>query len=125
VTARWSTQDACSYPSPWPPRTTIRIQPSAKLDLGAERCLEIVLRGDSPPPARLVWFRGVDGEQLRLEVIWDPDVGRAFQALPASEGTRAMSLDPWASEQLDAFIARHEVEVTARRLGARAVARRT
>jgi SWI/SNF-related matrix-associated actin-dependent regulator of chromatin subfamily A-like protein 1 len=90
----------------------IRVQPSAKLDLGAERCLEIVLRGESPPPARLVWFRGVDGEQLRLEVIWDPDVGRAFQALPASEGTRAMSLDPWASEQLDAFIARHEVEVT-------------
>jgi SWI/SNF-related matrix-associated actin-dependent regulator of chromatin subfamily A-like protein 1 len=90
----------------------IRIQPSAKLDLGAERCLEIVLRGESPPPARLVWFRGVDGEQLRLEVIWDPDVGRAFQALPASEGTRAMSLDPWASEQLDAFIARHEVEVS-------------
>jgi SWI/SNF-related matrix-associated actin-dependent regulator of chromatin subfamily A-like protein 1 len=90
----------------------IRIQPSAKLDLGAERCLECVLRGESPPPARLVWFRGVDGEQLRLEVIWDPDVGRAFQALPASEGTRAMSLDPWASEQLDAFIARHEVEVT-------------
>jgi SWI/SNF-related matrix-associated actin-dependent regulator 1 of chromatin subfamily A len=90
----------------------IRIQPSAKLDLGAERCLEAVLRGDSPPPARLVWFRGVDGEQLRLEVIWDPDVGRAFQALPASEGTRAMSLDPWASEQLDAFIARHQVEVT-------------
>jgi SWI/SNF-related matrix-associated actin-dependent regulator 1 of chromatin subfamily A len=89
----------------------IRVQPSAKLDLGAERCLEIVLRGESPPPARLVWFRGVDGEQLRLEVIWDPDVGRAFQALPASEGTRAMSLDPWASEQLDAFIARHEVEV--------------
>jgi SNF2 family DNA or RNA helicase len=90
----------------------IRIQPSAKLDLGAERCLEIVLRGESPPPARLVWFRGVDGEQMRLEVIWDPDVGRAFQALPASEGTRAMSLDPWASEQLDAFIARHDVEVT-------------
>ena len=58
-----------------------------------------------PPPARLVWFRGVDGEQLRLEVVWDPDVGAAFTQLPGAEGTRAVPLDPWLAEELDAFIA--------------------
>ena len=69
-----------------------------------------------PAPARLAWFRGVDGERLRLEVLWDPDIGSAFERLTASEGTRAVPLDPWAVEELDAFIARHEVEVTGRAL---------
>jgi SWI/SNF-related matrix-associated actin-dependent regulator 1 of chromatin subfamily A len=64
-----------------------------------------------PPPARLVFFRGVDGEQLRLEVIWDPDVGAAFERLPGAEGTRAVPLDPWVAEELDAFVARHDVQV--------------
>ena len=59
-----------------------------------------------------MWFRGVDGERLRLEVLWDPDVGSAFARLPGAEGTRAVPLDPWLAEQLDAFIARHEVQVT-------------
>ena len=39
-----------------------------------------------PPPARLAWFRGVDGEQLRLEVMWDPDIGLAFEQLPGVRG---------------------------------------
>jgi superfamily II DNA or RNA helicase len=90
----------------------LRQQPSARLDIAAERCLSIVEVGDQPAPARLVFFRGVNGEQLRLEVIWDPDVGSAFERLPGAEGTRAVPLDPWISEPLDAFIARHDVQVT-------------
>jgi hypothetical protein len=92
----------------------LRSQPAARLDIAAERCLSIVESGSVPAPARLVWFRGVDGEQLRLEVIWDPDVGTAFESLPGADGRRAVPLDPWIAEQLDAFIARHDVEVTQR-----------
>jgi len=92
--------------------SALREQPSARLDIAAERCLSIVESGEVPPPARLVWFRGVDGEQLRLEVVWDPDVGRAFQLMPGAEGTRAVPPDAWVAEQLDAFIARHDVQVT-------------
>ena len=94
----------------------LRAQPSAKLDMAAERCLALVEHGMTPPPARLVWVRGVDGEQLRLEVVWDPEVGRAFESLPGSGGTRAVGLDPWVAESLDAFIARHDVEVDGRAL---------
>ena len=89
----------------------LREQSSARLDAAAERCLSIVELGWVPPPARLVFFRGVDGEQLRLEVIWDPDVGAAFERLPGAEGTRAVPLDPWLAEELDAFVARHDVHV--------------
>ena len=92
----------------------LRAQSSARLDMGAERCLQIVESGGDPPAARLVWARGVEGEQLRLEVLWDPDVGLAFAALPGAEGTRAVPLDPWLAEPLDAFVARHEVEVDGR-----------
>ena len=90
----------------------IREQQSARLDIAAERCLSIIEAGLVPPPARLVWFRGVDGEQLRLEVVWDPDVGTAFTQLPGAEGTRAVPLDPWLAEELDAFIGRHHVQIT-------------
>ena len=64
------------------------------------------------PPSRLVWARGVDGEELRLEVLWDPEAGAAFGALPGAEGTRAVPLDPWLAVDLDAFLARHQAEVT-------------
>ncbi|MFZ0043265.1 MAG: DEAD/DEAH box helicase [Solirubrobacteraceae bacterium] len=96
----------------------LRAQPSAKLDPGAERCLALVEHGVEPPPARLVWFRSVDGEQLRLEVIWDPEIGLAFERLPGSAGTRALALDPWVVESLDAFLARHAVQVDGRALEA-------
>jgi len=89
----------------------LREQSAARLDAAAERCLSLVELGQVPPPARLVHFRGVDGEQLRLEVIWDPDVGAAFERLPGAEGTRTLPLDPWVAEGLDAFIARHDVHV--------------
>jgi superfamily II DNA or RNA helicase len=89
----------------------LRAQRSAHLDIAAERCLQIVERGGDPPPARLVYVRGMDGEELRLEVLWDPDIGLAFTDLPGANGTRVVPLDPWLAEALDAFIARHEVEV--------------
>jgi superfamily II DNA or RNA helicase len=90
----------------------LRDQPSARLDIAAERCAQIVEIGGSPPPARLVHARTVDGEQLRLEVLWDPDIGSAFARLPGAEGGRSVPLDPWLAESLDEFVARHEVEVT-------------
>ncbi|MFL5859177.1 MAG: SNF2-related protein, partial [Solirubrobacteraceae bacterium] len=90
----------------------LRAQRSAHLDIAAERCLQIVERGGDPPPARLVYVRGMDGEELRLEVLWDPDIGLAFAQLPGAHGTRSVPLDPWLAEALDAFIARHEVAVT-------------
>jgi hypothetical protein len=90
----------------------LRAQRSAHLDIAAERCLQAVERGEDPPPARLVYVRGMDGEELRLEVLWDPDIGAAFGELPGAHGTRSVPLDPWLAEALDAFIARHEVQVT-------------
>jgi superfamily II DNA or RNA helicase len=86
-------------------------QRSARLDAAAERCLQLVRAGAPLPPARLTWFRGVEGEELRLEVIWDPEIGAAFEDLAASEGTRSVALDPWIAEELDAFIDEHDVEV--------------
>ncbi|HEY5187389.1 MAG TPA: DEAD/DEAH box helicase [Solirubrobacteraceae bacterium] len=90
----------------------LRSERSAHLDVAAERCLQEVEAGREPPPARLAWARGVDGEELRLEVLWDPDVGAAFAELPGAEGTRAVPLDPWLAVDLDAFLARHQVQVT-------------
>ena len=94
----------------------LRAQPSARLDAPSERCAQIVEHGGVPPAARLVWVRGVEGEQLRLEVCSDPEVGVAFERLACSEGTRAAALDPWAVEELDAFIGRHRVQVRDRAL---------
>jgi SNF2 family DNA or RNA helicase len=54
----------------------------------------------------------MDGEELRLEVLWDPDIGLGFAELPGANGTRSVPLDPWLAERLDAFIARHDVTVT-------------
>ncbi len=90
----------------------LREQPSARLDVAAERCLSIVELGEIPPPARLTHRRGVEGEELRLEVVWDPAVGPAFGGLPGAQGGRTLPLDAWVVEQLDEFIVRHDVEVT-------------
>jgi hypothetical protein len=87
-------------------------QRSARLDAGAERCLQLARAGAPLPPARLTWFRGVEGEELRLEVLWDPEIGDAFEDLAASEGRRSVALDPWIVEELEAFIDEHDVEVT-------------
>ncbi|HTU98094.1 MAG TPA: DEAD/DEAH box helicase, partial [Solirubrobacteraceae bacterium] len=89
----------------------LRAQRSAHLDIAAERCLQVVEHGGDPPPARLVYVRGTDGEELRLEVLWDPDIGLGFAELPGANGTRSVPLDPWLAEALDAFVARHGVTV--------------
>jgi SNF2 family DNA or RNA helicase len=59
-----------------------------------------------------VLARGVDGERLALEVLWDPAVGAAFERLPGAT-RNGVALDPWLAGQLDAFVAQHGVEVGA------------
>ncbi len=92
----------------------LREQRSARLDSAAERCVSSLHAGEEPPPARLVYVDSVEGERLRLEVLWDPDVGAAFERLPGAAGSRAVPIDPWVIEFLDAFIARHAVQVRPR-----------
>ena len=89
----------------------LREQPSARLDAAAARCLTIVELGRIPAAARLDHVTGVDGEALRLEVLWDPAVGEAFDRVKGADGRR-VPLDPWLAEDLDAFLGLHEVEVT-------------
>ncbi len=86
----------------------------ARLDGGARRCLAALERGEDPPPARLAVSETVDGTFLRLDVLWDPDVGAAFDALPgAGEVGRTLPIDPWIVEPLDAFLALHGVAIDA------------
>ncbi|MDQ3676679.1 MAG: DEAD/DEAH box helicase [Actinomycetota bacterium] len=87
-------------------------EPSAKIGAGARRCIQALLCGEDPPPARLTAARTFDGERLRLDVLWDPAIGVAFSKLPgAEERSRTMAVDPWISEQLDGFLALHGVAV--------------
>src|SRR4051794_19177907 len=89
----------------------LRAEQAARLDAGAARCLQIIELGREPAPARLDHVTGVDGDALRLEVLWDPAIGEAFDAMKGVVGRR-VPLDPWLAEALDAFLALHEVEVT-------------
>ncbi|MGI8731469.1 MAG: DEAD/DEAH box helicase [Solirubrobacteraceae bacterium] len=85
---------------------------NARLDAGANRCVEALLSGEDPPPARLTAARTFDGERLRLDVLWDPEIGAAFGKLPGAEARgRTLPVDPWVVEALDEFIARHGVAV--------------
>ncbi|MEA2156059.1 MAG: SWI/SNF-related matrix-associated actin-dependent regulator of chromatin subfamily A-like protein 1 [Solirubrobacteraceae bacterium] len=92
--------------------TALAEQDVARLDGGARRCVEALLSGQDPPPARLTAARTFDGERLRLDVLWDPDVGTAFCRLPGADVRSAtLPIDPWVVEPLDAFIALHGVAV--------------
>jgi SWI/SNF-related matrix-associated actin-dependent regulator of chromatin subfamily A-like protein 1 len=92
--------------------TALAEEPSARIDAGARRCVQALLAGEDPPPARLTAARTFDGERLRLDVLWDPDIGVAFSKLPgADERSRTLPVDPWISDQLDGFLALHSVEV--------------
>ncbi len=84
---------------------------SARLSAAAVRCLTAVELGEAPPPARLLQVRGIDGERLRLEVLWDAATGEAFERLPGASGQQ-VPLDPWLADELDAFVARHEVALS-------------
>jgi SWI/SNF-related matrix-associated actin-dependent regulator 1 of chromatin subfamily A len=99
--------------APMTPATAeaLREERSARLDAAAARCVAILELGRAPAPARLDWISGVDGEALRLEVLWDPAIGDAFDRVKGAEGRR-VPLDPWLAEDLDAFLGLHDVEVT-------------
>jgi len=86
---------------------------NARLDAGANRCVEALLSGElDPPPARLTAARTFDGERLRLDVLWDPAVGVAFGKLPGAEARgRTLPVDPWVVSALDEFLALHDVAV--------------
>ncbi len=81
-----------------------------RLSLGARRCAEALEYGEQPPAARLILTRGVAGERFTLETFWDPEIQTAFEQLPGATANE-IKLDAWIVDQLDAFIAIHEVEV--------------
>ncbi len=81
-----------------------------RLSLGARRCLEALEHGEQPPAARLILTRSVAGERFTLETFWDPEIQTAFEQLPGA-ASNELKLDAWIVDQLDAFIALHEVEV--------------
>src|SRR3954469_3199392 len=86
---------------------------SARVDGAAQRTIAALRAGADPvPPARLALHHGVDGERLKLEVLWDPATGNAFDELPGAEQAgRVMPLDPWVVDTLDGFLAHHGVAV--------------
>jgi superfamily II DNA or RNA helicase len=86
---------------------------NARLDAGANRCVEALLSGElRPPPARLTASKTFDGERLRLDVLWDPAIGVAFEKLPGGEAQgRTLPVDPWVVPALDEFIALHGIAV--------------
>ncbi len=90
----------------------LRGERSAQLDPAAERCLQALEHDEPPPPAQLALHRGVEGEELRLEVGFDPAIGAAFERLPGAGGTRALAVDPWVITALDPFLLEHGVPVT-------------
>jgi SNF2 family DNA or RNA helicase len=49
-------------------------------------------------------------ERLTLEVLWDASVREAFDHLPGATGN-GLPFDPWLADELDAFVARHGVQV--------------
>ncbi len=87
-------------------------QDAVRIDAGARRCVEALLSGVAPPPARLTAARTFDGERIRLDVLWDADAGAAFCQLPGADTrSRTLPIDPWIVEPLDAFVARFGVVV--------------
>jgi SWI/SNF-related matrix-associated actin-dependent regulator of chromatin subfamily A-like protein 1 len=84
----------------------------ARMDGAAHRCVLALEHGGEAPPARLSLHHSVEGESFLLETLWDPEIGEAFEQLPgASDGGRALPLDPWVVTHLDGFLALHGVAV--------------
>ncbi len=86
---------------------------SARLDAPANRCISHLRAGLEPPPAILSFVEGVAGTHFKLDVLWDADAAKAFDALPgAGDRSRSIPVDPYLVEPLDAFLALHRVEVS-------------
>jgi SWI/SNF-related matrix-associated actin-dependent regulator 1 of chromatin subfamily A len=83
----------------------------AKYTLGARRCMEALEHGETPPPARLILTRSVAGERFVLEPFWDAEIQFAFEQQMPGAIHNELKLDPWVVNQLDAFLALHEVHV--------------
>jgi len=87
-------------------------QDAVRMEAGARRCVEALLSGVEPPPARLTAARTFDGERIRLDVLWDSDAGAAFCKLPGADArSRTLPIDPWIVEALDAFVASFAVQI--------------
>ncbi len=90
----------------------LNAQEAVRMDAGARRCVEALLTGIEPPPARLTAARTFDGERIRLDVLWDSDAGAAFCKLPGADArSRTLPIDPWIVEPLDAFVATFGVQI--------------
>ncbi|MCW3012812.1 MAG: helicase domain protein [Solirubrobacterales bacterium] len=86
---------------------------SARLDAPANRCISHLRSGLEPPPAILSFVEGVAGVHFKLDVLWDADAAKAFDALPgAGDRSRSIPVDPFLVEPLDAFLALHRIEVS-------------
>ncbi len=91
------------------PRRRPAEQPSARLDAGAERALR--WSSTARPAARRGW-RGPRRRRRaasRSRCSGIPTSARRSSSCRAPSGTRAVTLDPWLAEELDAFVALHEV----------------
>ena len=71
-------------------------QRAVRMDRAAQRCVETLLNGAEPPRARLVLAESVEGDRLKLDVLWDAALGDAFAKLP---------------DHLDAFLAEYGIPV--------------
>ena len=68
--------------------------------------------GHAPPPARLVSRPRGRRRAAAAGGAVGPAIGAAFERLPGAT-RNGLALDPWLADRLDAFIARHDVEVAA------------
>jgi superfamily II DNA or RNA helicase len=89
--------------------------PGARLDGSALRCAVRLADGRPAPPGLLTIVHDSYGqERFGLQVTWDPDVLTAFLQLPEADGaSRAVPLDPFLADTLDAFLRDYGVEVAA------------
>ena len=84
---------------------------AVRMDRAAQRCVESLLNGQEPPRARLVLAESVEGDRLKLDVLWDAGLGDLFAKLPGAQDGRGLPLDPWNADHLDAFLAEHGIPV--------------
>ncbi|MBJ7330844.1 MAG: hypothetical protein JHC95_13165 [Solirubrobacteraceae bacterium] len=89
----------------------IEEQRAVRMDRAAQRCVETLLSDADPPPARLALSESVEGDRLKLDVLWDASLGEKFSQLPGAQDGRGLPLDPWNADHLDAFLKEHNIPV--------------